>query len=139
MNPKRKGDVSELEISKRLVESGLDVYLPFGENTKSDLIVESDDGLYRCQIKTGRLKEDGRMLFNVKTTQSNFTETNDKTYDEDEIDVFLVYCPHLEECYYMPVSETPKMRASLRVEAKQEQKGMKWASDYLMSDWVRKI
>lgn len=58
-HPKRKGDRTTLAVMLALVDGGIDVSVPFGENTRYDLIVDRDGDLSRVQCKTGRLR-DGR-------------------------------------------------------------------------------
>ena len=51
---KSVGERSEAMILARLSEFGYLVYLPFGENYRSDMIAEDEDGnLLRIQCKTG--------------------------------------------------------------------------------------
>jgi len=50
-NTKAKGNIAELKVATRLMEMGLQVYFPFGENSEADLIVELN-GLKRVQTKT---------------------------------------------------------------------------------------
>jgi hypothetical protein len=50
-----------------LYESGYGLYVPFGENTRCDLVIEREGALDRVQIKTGRLRR-GAVVFNVCST-----------------------------------------------------------------------
>jgi len=50
-HPKEKGDRSTMAIILALHEAGLAVYLPFGENTRSDLILEDRDRIKRVQCR----------------------------------------------------------------------------------------
>jgi PD-(D/E)XK endonuclease len=56
-HPKAVGDRSTLAIITVLRELGYGVYLPFGENTRCDLILERGEKLSRVQCKTGRLRQ----------------------------------------------------------------------------------
>ncbi len=55
-HPKTVGDRSVLAIIGGLQRLGYGIYMPFGENTRCDLIVEADGRLVRVQCKTGRLR-----------------------------------------------------------------------------------
>jgi len=61
-HPKDIGDRSTLAILLALQDSGWATYLPFGENTRSDLILEDGSPFSRVQCKTGRLRN-GSVVF----------------------------------------------------------------------------
>jgi hypothetical protein len=54
--PKDVGDRSTLAVMLALSAAGYAVYLPFGENTRCDLIIDDGATLARVQCKTGRLR-----------------------------------------------------------------------------------
>ncbi len=56
MHPKDVGDRTTLAVMLALHESGYQVALPFGENTRYDLILDDSERLLRVQCKTGRLR-----------------------------------------------------------------------------------
>jgi hypothetical protein len=63
-HPKDIGDTSTLAIMLALQTQGYAVYVPFGENTRTDLIVDYGSRLSRVQCKTGRLRN-GSVKFNT--------------------------------------------------------------------------
>lgn len=132
MNSKDKGDISEAHALTKLKELGYGVYTPFGENTRSDIIAEDTDGeLYRIQVKTGRLKQDGRVI--IFDTASNFQNSEGfvrEEYTEEEIDAFIVYSHDIDRLYWVDIDETGSGAMSLRLEAKQNQKSINWAEEY---------
>ena len=52
MNTKEIGLIGESLAITEFVKLGIPVYLPFGENTKCDLIIDIANKLYKCQVKT---------------------------------------------------------------------------------------
>src|SRR5207244_1202587 len=56
-HPKAVGDRSTMAIILALQQAGLAVYLPFGENTRSDLILEDGDKIKRVQCKATQQPE----------------------------------------------------------------------------------
>jgi PD-(D/E)XK endonuclease len=46
------GDRTQLAVMTALYAMGFGLYVPFGENTRSDLILESDRGLLRIQCNS---------------------------------------------------------------------------------------
>jgi len=58
-HPKAKGDRTTLAVMLGLHEAGFAVSVPFGENTRYDLIIDDGTLLARVQCKTGRLRLGG--------------------------------------------------------------------------------
>ena len=54
-HPKDIGDRSTLAIMLALQAEGSTIYVPFGENSRCDLVVDDGVRLIRIQCKTGRL------------------------------------------------------------------------------------
>jgi hypothetical protein len=52
-HPKAKGDRTTLAVMLGLHEAGFAVSVPFGENTRYDLIIDDGTSLARVQCKTG--------------------------------------------------------------------------------------
>jgi PD-(D/E)XK endonuclease len=54
-HPKDIGDRSRLAVMLALRAAGFAVLIPFGENTRYDLVIDDGYSLGRVQCKTGRL------------------------------------------------------------------------------------
>jgi hypothetical protein len=94
-HPKEVGDRSTLAIIYALSSHGYGIYLPFGENTRIDLILERGSSLRRAQCKTGRLRN-GVVRF--ATCSSYAHHPHPKVLKRDyvgEVDDFAVFCPDL--------------------------------------------
>jgi len=138
LSPKRKGDVSELKVLAKLTEFGVNVYLPYGEDTRSDLIIDDSGELERIQIKTGRIKN-GSIRFSCSKINSNRSGSTRTNY-EGQIDAFIVYCPDNEGYYYVPIEEANKTNMWLRVDESMADNGkVKWADEYQLSDVYEKL
>jgi hypothetical protein len=131
-NTKDIGDTSESKVLARLIELGYEVWTPFGENTRADLIAEEPDGtLHKIQVKTGRTKQDGRVIeASLDSSYRDASGTRKETYSKSEVDVFGIYCPDNDGYYWVEFSEAPQNTIHLRIEAKQEQKKIRWAEDH---------
>jgi hypothetical protein len=116
-HPKDVGDRSTLAIMYALQMQGYPIFVPFGENTRYDLVVEVGGRLRRVQCKTGRLRN-GVVLFNACSSYAH--HPNAKVAKRDyvgEIDDFAVFCPDLGSVYVTPIDDVRARRvASLRVE-----------------------
>ncbi|HEY3542421.1 MAG TPA: group I intron-associated PD-(D/E)XK endonuclease [Gaiellaceae bacterium] len=132
-HPKIVGDRTQLAVMAALYAAGYGLYVPFGENTRCDLIVERDDGLMRVQCKTGRLRS-GTIRFAVCSVYAHHSNPKAifRTY-EGEIDAFAVYCPETSGIYLVPIAEVPNKRGCwLRTEAPRNNQlqRVRWARDY---------
>lgn len=115
LSTKQKGDISELRVMSKLTGLGIDVYLPYGEDSRADLIADTGDELLKIQVKTAHTKSvrDTAIEFNCYSSKSNFTESEDTPYG-DEIDGFAVFWPKQEELYYIPVADAPDTKMTIR-------------------------
>lgn len=132
-HPKAVGDRTQLAVMAALGAVGYGLYVPFGENTRSDLILERDGELTRIQCKTGRLR-DGTVRFAVCSVYGHHPnpKVRFRTY-EGEIDAFAVYCPDTASVYLIPIAEIRTKRACwLRVDPPRNNQltGVRWARDY---------
>ena len=82
-----------LAVMLALRELGYAVSVPFGENTRYDLVLDDGERLLRVQCKTGRLTK-GCVEF--RTSSSYAHHPNPKPtqrHYRGQIDCFAVYCP----------------------------------------------
>jgi hypothetical protein len=116
-HPKAIGDKSQLAIMLALRDAGHAVFLPFGENTRCDLILDDGVRLARVQCKTGRLRL-GSIRFAVCSCYGHHRNPGEsrRTY-LGQIEFFAVYCPETRGVYLVPIEDVPlTSQAALRVE-----------------------
>ncbi len=121
------GDIAEAKLIAALQEKFKIVLLPLGSGPKYDIAVDDGVGIFRVQVKSGRMR-DGAIKFNTNSRTPRPT-----TNGYDQIDYFGVYCPDNRKCYLIPKEEVGcDTLATLRVEpTKNSQvKGVKMASKY---------
>jgi PD-(D/E)XK nuclease superfamily protein len=109
-HPKDIGDVSTLAITLALRAHGYGIYVPYGENTRCDLMLERDGFVDRVRCKTGRLRQ-GAVVFVVCSSYAHHRSPSVKqrTY-HGEIDAFGVYCPETTGVYLVPIAHLPVRR-----------------------------
>jgi hypothetical protein len=106
-HPKDVGDRSTLAIMFALRLDGYAILVPFGENTRYDLVIDNGTRLRRVQCKTGRLK-DGAVHFPTCSTYVHHKNPKVPRRDyEGQIDDFAVYCPELGSVYLIPIEDVP--------------------------------
>jgi PD-(D/E)XK endonuclease len=132
-HPKAIGDRSTLATMLALHDAGYAVFLPFGENTRYDLIIDDGVSLLRVQCKTGRLR-DGAVRFS--TCSSYGHHSRPRTHRRDylgEIDCFAVYCPQTGSAYLVPIEDlSTKVEGALRIEPARngQQRGVRLGESY---------
>jgi hypothetical protein len=116
-HPKDVGDETTLAVILALRKAGYAIFMPFGENTRADLIIDDGEELSRVQCKTGRLRL-GAVRF--RTCSFYGHHPNPKVPSRhylDDVDYFAVHCPETSGVYLIPIAELPlKSQAALRVE-----------------------
>jgi hypothetical protein len=116
-HPKDIGDRTTLAVMLALREVGLGVLVPFGENTRYDLVIDNGKCLARVQCKTGRLRG-GAVRWSLCSNYGH--HTNPRVVHRDyhgDIDYFGVYCPETEGVYLIPIVDLPmRRRGNLRFE-----------------------
>jgi hypothetical protein len=112
---------------------GYQLLVPFGENTRYDLVIDDGVRLARVQCKTGRLRN-GVIVFRTVSTYGH--HPNPKILKRDylgEIDFFGVYCPETAGVYLVPISDIPnRAMAYLRIDPplNAQRKRIRFAADY---------
>ena len=115
-HPKDIGDRTTLAVMLALREVGFAVLVPFGENTRYDLVIDDGAKMAKVQCKTGRLRK-GAILWSMCSNYGH--QKNPRVVHRDyqgEVDYFAVFCPETDGVYLIPIADVPMRRqGSLRV------------------------
>jgi hypothetical protein len=116
-HPKEIGDRTTLAAMLALREVGFEISVPFGENTRYDLIIDDGKRLARVQCKTGRLRS-GAVVFRTSSTYGHHPHPKVLKRDYlNEIEFFAVFCPETRGVYLIPIDDVDtRSMALLRVE-----------------------
>lgn len=137
LNNKQKGTVTELKCLLQLIEMGIDVSIPYGDNSRYDFIIDYKNKLYRLQCKTSRSTGNGIFQF---ATKSNNWSTKKRYSYENDIDFFITYING--NCYLVPIDECKNQTAfTIRfLPSKNKQvKNIHMADDYLLKNQLMKL
>ena len=136
MNTSEKGDASEAAVISKLKLIGIEVSIPFGDSARYDIIIDDGSELLRTQVKTAtERKSSDTITFNCYTdSYKNGGERNTKSYTPDEIDGYAVYSPSLDECYWVPVEDSPSSKMTLRYSGDMSHHRTNNASNYLLTE-----
>ena len=113
MNPKQIGEITEQCIIAELMKIEIPISKPIGDNQPYDLLMDYNNEIYRCQCKTGKLK-DGFISFSVISHRIN-TKHNYKTYYIGKIHFFLVYCQENQSFYFLPIEQCKTAKSEVRL------------------------
>lgn len=129
---KYKGDLGVLKVQLDLYEKGYKSYTGTSEHDPFDLIAYKEGGIFkRVQIKYRSVNKNGTIIVDLQTSWTDKRGTHKNPVDKDEIDLFAVYCPETNECYYFNPKDFDET-VTLRVEESKNNQtvGVHMASDF---------
>jgi hypothetical protein len=128
---KDKGDLGVLKAQLDLFEQGFTIFLPQTEHCPFDLVAYKDLEFQRVQVKYRALDRFGKIDVKFSTCWADKRGTHTSAIDKSEVDIYCVYCPDTDECYYLRPSEFGS-NVSLRVEVPKNNqlKNVRFAADY---------
>jgi PD-(D/E)XK endonuclease len=131
-HPKDVGDRTTLAVMLALHMAGHTVLVPFGENTRYDLVFDDGSRLARVQCKTARFRS-GAVVFKAASSYAHHrsAQITRRGY-QGEIDYFGVHCPETGGVYLIPIGDVPGTDVRLRLEPalNGQQKGVHPAETY---------
>jgi hypothetical protein len=113
---KSKGDLGVLKAKVDLFEQGYLILNLETEHAPFDLVIYKDDNFKRVQVKYRSLNKRGTLEVAFRNCYCNTQGTMFKKVDKTCIDIYAVYCPDTDLCYYFDPSNHDKSIA-LRVNA----------------------
>ena len=115
MNTKNIGNIGEAKTLAKFIELGIQVYLPFGDNERADLIADFGGKLNKIQVKTSIKAENGVMIFDLTSSTMHRKNGVKHKYTPDEIDFFVCYNIERDSLYLLEVGE-PRSTIKIRFE-----------------------
>jgi hypothetical protein len=115
-HPKDIGDRTTLAVMLALQERGYAILVPYGENTRYDLVIDDGQRLARVQCKRGRLRN-GVVVFATCGCYGHHRnpQTARRSY-VGQVDYFAVHCPETAMVYLVPIEDAPNATSAfLRV------------------------
>jgi hypothetical protein len=128
---KQKGDLGVLKAQVDLFEQGFTILAPMTEHAPFDLVAYRKGEFKRIQVKYRKLDQQGKIDIKFSTCWSDRQGTHTVPIDKAEVDVFCIYCPDTDECYYLDPSVYGS-NATLRVKTPKngQRKKIAFARDY---------
>jgi hypothetical protein len=105
MQTKRLGNIGEAKTLWKFVSLNVPVYIPFGDNEKSDLIAEFGGKLNKIQVKTSETLSDGKFEVSLKSSTVHNGMCYYYTYSSGDIDYFAIYNLETDILMLVPIIE----------------------------------
>lgn len=129
LNSKHRGALTELQVMTYLFELGYQVSIPFGDNARYDLVLDINNKLYKVQVKTSSLEQEGVYKIDCSRMRVNRGENVRKHYTSEEVDFFATMING--RCYLIPQLEVSDSKRLRFAKPKNGQtKGITFAKDY---------
>ena len=128
---KGKGDLGVLKAQLDLFEQGFTICVPQTEHAPFDLVAYRHGEFRRVQVKYRALNSSGALDIKFSTCWTDRRGIHTAPVDKKEIDLFCVYCPDTDECYYLEPRKYGS-NVSLRVEKPKncQAKRVNFAADF---------
>ena len=111
---KDKGDLGVLKGCSRLSELGYSILMPISEHLPFDIVAYKDRKFLRVQVKY-RHKNKGTVDVTLRTSWADKNGNHSRYYNLDDMDVFGIYCPDNDECYFVPTHILKGLKNSLKL------------------------
>ena len=141
IDTKIKGNANELECMLAFTQLGIQVSIPFGEDSRYDFIADVKGQLLRIQCKACSEVFDGEnnvVGIKFKTCRQSGSKANNWTrsyYTKDDIDYFATSYNHI--CYLIPVEQCSNEKMLRFVPPKNNQKiGINFAKDFTLQEVI---
>ena len=128
---KDKGDQGVLKAQLDMYEQGFTVLNPVTEHAPFDLVAYKDRTFRRIQVKYKSVDKTGSITVHFRSCWADKNGTHLQAINKGEIDLYCIYCPDTDECYYLNPLDY-RRSVTLRVEAPRNKqlKNVKLAADY---------
>ena len=134
------GEITEQEVALQFLKLGILISKPLVQSSRYDFIAEINNKLYKIQVKTSTVREEGSYFdFATSTSHTNSKGTLNISYTENDVDFFATM--YLGQCYLIPFKLCGKRNQRLRlIPTKNGQtKGITFAKDFLLQDIIKTL
>lgn len=129
---KTKGDLAVLKSQLDLFEKGYLVLLPQTEHAPFDIVAYKDQQFWRIQVKYRNMNENGTMYVKFQQCYSTKNGVQIQDVDKSQIDLYCIYCPETDLCYYFnPKQFNRSVTIRLKETKNKQKKGVYFAESFL--------
>lgn len=127
---KDKGDLGVAKVFADLVEQGLGVLFPATEHAPFDLVAWDRERFIRVQVKY-RSAQRGVIKLQFRSVWNDKHGTHVRPMDKASVDVVALYCPEVDQCFYVDPSRV-RGGITLRLDpaANSQKVGVRYADQF---------
>lgn len=103
MISKQKGDIAEHRTLYELLKRGYNVFKPVGDRLPYDLLMETENGFQRIQIKLAWPHDKG-FVVDFRRHQTNRKEYKHTKYTKEDFDYLIAWMKEPDTFFVFPVS-----------------------------------
>lgn len=144
LNTKILGNTTEMECMLECMKLGIQVSIPFGEDSRYDFILDHNNKLYKIQCKhcSEILDNDGKVVAvkfkTVRQSGSNAALHTRTKYTKDEIDYFAT--SYEGRCYLVPVEQCSTIKCLRIISPKNgQEKGISFLKDHELCEVLKTL
>lgn len=126
MITKQRGIIAEAKIKADLLSKGYDVAVPEGDYLPFDLIcITSNLNIYKIQVKSHKIKKNGAVPLSLRRNRYIPSKrcVHNRTYTKKEVDVFALYIPDIDECFYISSDILDNRKCAINFRVKEPKNG----------------
>lgn len=140
INSKRYGNIGEVTAICEFTKLGIPVYLPFGDDERTDLIAEFNGKLNKIQVKTSKKTHDGYVMFNLASSYAHRGQSK-RLYTKNDVDYFFCYNIERDKSYLFETPDVPATSILIRYGKTDngQKNGINFERDFLFDNVIRKI
>ena len=97
---KNKGDLGVLKVKVDLFEQGFLILIPETEHSPFDLVIYKEGVFKTVQVKFRNLSKNAVLEIPFRNSYSTARGVKTKSVDKSLVDIYAVYCPQTDACYY---------------------------------------
>lgn len=128
---KTLGDLGVLKAQLDLTLKGFIVSRPLTEHAPFDLVITDHRGSRTVQVKARSLDARGTLEVRLQSVWKNSTGVRRKPPDLWMVDLYCLYCPETDECYYVdPATFKKTIKLRVRTPKNGQRQRIKFACDH---------
>ncbi len=128
---KQKGDLGVLKAQLDLFEQGFVILNPMTEHAAFDLVAYKDRKFLRIQVKYKSVDKTGGITVHFRSCWADKNGTHMQPVDKGEIDIYCIYCPTTDKCYYFnPAEFNRSVTLRVKMPKNNQSKNVKLATDF---------
>lgn len=128
---KNKGDLGVLKVKVDLYQQGFLLLVPETEHSPFDLVIYQMGSFKTVQVKYRNLTKNGVLEIPFRSCYSTSKGVQTKSVDKKVVDIYAVYCPQTDECYYFdPKRHNKSITLRVKASLNNQQRKTHFVTDY---------